>query len=74
LHTPLFVDFLKLHLGEVVTDSYKYGSEVQFVHFSRKAPELKARVDKEHGYYRLECGYLLGTQERAQKLEMLQTN
>ena len=52
----------------LVTDSYKYGSEVQFIAYSRKAPELKARVDKEHGYYRLECGYLPGTHETADLL------
>ena len=52
----------------LVTDSYKYGSEVQFISYSRKAPELKRRVDKDHEYYRLECGYLPGTHETAQKL------
>jgi hypothetical protein len=52
----------------LVTNSYKYGSELQFIAFSRKAPELKARVDKEHGYYRLECGYLPGTHETAEQL------
>ena len=52
----------------LVTNSYKYGSEVQFISYSRKAPELKRRVDKEHGYYRLECGYLPGTHETADLL------
>ena len=52
----------------LVTNSYKYGSELQFIAYSRKAPELKARVDKEHGYYRLECGYLPGSHETAEKL------
>jgi hypothetical protein len=52
----------------LVTDSYKYGSEVQFIAYTRKAPVLKARVDKEHGWYRLECGYLPGTHETAQRL------
>jgi hypothetical protein len=52
----------------LVTDSYKYGSEVQFIAYSRKAPELKQRVDKEHGYYRLECGYLPATHETADEL------
>ena len=52
----------------LVTNSYKYGSEVQFIAYSRKAPESKPRVDKEHGWYRLECGYLPGTHETAQKL------
>jgi hypothetical protein len=52
----------------LVTDSYKYGSEVQFISYSRKAPELKRRVDKDHGYYRLECGYLEASHETAQSL------
>ena len=52
----------------LVTNSWKYGSELQFVSFSRKPPVLERRVDKEHGYYRLECGYLPGTHETAQKL------
>ena len=29
---------------------------------------LERRVDKDHEYYRLECGYLPGTHETAQKL------
>jgi hypothetical protein len=52
----------------LVTNSYKYGSELQFIAYSRRAPEFKARVDKEHGYYRLECGYLPGTHETADLL------
>jgi len=52
----------------LVTDSYKYGSEVQFISFTRKAPELKRRVDKDHEYYRVECGYLPGTHETAEML------
>jgi hypothetical protein len=52
----------------LVTHSWKYGSELQFVAFSRKPPMLEKRVDKEHSYYRLECGYLPGTHETANKL------
>ena len=52
----------------LVTESWKYGSELQFVAFSRKPPVLEKRVDKEHNYYRLECGYLPGTHETADKL------
>ena len=52
----------------LVTNSYKYGSEVQFISYSRRAPVLERRVDKDHEYYRLECGYLLGSHETAEKL------
>lgn len=52
----------------LVMDSYKYGSEVQFISFSRRVPELKPRVDKEHGYYRVECGYLPASHETADQL------
>lgn len=52
----------------LVTESWKYGSEVQFVSFSRKAPTLERRVDKEHEYFRVECGYLPGTHETAELL------
>jgi len=43
---------------DLVTNSYKYGSELQFKAYSTFPPIRKARVDKEHNYYRLECGYL----------------
>jgi hypothetical protein len=52
----------------LVTDSWKYGSEVQFISFSRKAPKIKRRVDKDHEYYRVECGYLPATHETAELL------
>ncbi len=52
----------------LVTDSWKYGSEVQFISFTRKAPQLKRRVDKDHEYYRVECGYLPATHETAEML------
>jgi hypothetical protein len=52
----------------LITDSWKYGTELQFTAFSRKAPVLKHRTDKEHDYYRLECGYLPGDHETADKL------
>jgi hypothetical protein len=52
----------------LVTNSWKYGCELQFVAFSREAPKLEKRVDKEHSYFRLECGYLPGTHETAEKL------
>jgi hypothetical protein len=52
----------------VFHDSYKYGSEVQFMAYSSRVPELKRRVDKENGWYRLECGYLPGSHETADRL------
>ena len=51
-----------------MTNSYKYGSEVQFVAYSRRAPVLERRVDKDHEYYRLECGYLPASHETANLL------
>jgi hypothetical protein len=52
----------------LVTNSWKYEAELQFLSYSRKPPTLERRVDKEHTYYRLECGYLPGTHETAQQL------
>lgn len=52
----------------LVTDSYKYGSEAQFLSFSRKPPTLEPRVEKDHSYYRVECGYLPGTHQTADML------
>ena len=52
----------------LVTESWKYGSELQFVSFSRKAPTLERRVDKEHEYFRVECGYLPGNHATAEVL------
>ncbi len=52
----------------LVTESWKYGSEVQFVAFSRKQPTLERRVDKNHEYYRIECGYFKGDHNTAQLL------
>lgn len=43
---------------DLVTNSYKYGSELQFKAYSRRPPVLKPRVEKDHAYYRLEAGYL----------------
>lgn len=56
---------------QLVTNSYKYGSELQFVAWSREAPHLEKRVDKEHFYYRLEVGYLPATHETAEKLRQV---
>lgn len=53
---------------DLVTNSYKYGSEVQFKSYSVKPPTVEKRVDKEHSYYRLECGYLPATHQTAEKL------
>lgn len=52
----------------LVTDSWKYGAEVQFVAFTRKQPEVKRRVDKDHEYFRVECGYLVGSHDTAEML------
>ena len=53
---------------DLVTHSYKYGMELQFKSWTTTPPKVKPRVDKEHGYYRLECGYLPGSHETAEKL------
>ncbi len=53
---------------DLVTNSYKYGSELQFKSYSLKPPELHPRTDKEHNYYRLECGYLPATHQTAENL------
>ena len=53
---------------DLITNSYRYGSELQFKSYSMKAPELKPRVDKDHSYYRLECGYLPASHETAEQL------
>jgi len=56
---------------DLVTNSYKYGCELQFKSYTTSAPKVKPRVDKEHGYFRLECGYLPGTHETADLLRTL---
>ncbi|MFA5365974.1 MAG: hypothetical protein WC325_12395, partial [Candidatus Bathyarchaeia archaeon] len=53
---------------QLVTNSYKYGEELQFVAWSRQAPVIASRCNQEHEYYRLECGYLPATHETADTL------
>ena len=55
----------------LITNSFKYGSELQFTAFSREQPVLERRVNKEHGYYRLECGYLPASHETAENLRVV---
>ena len=50
-----------------VTNSYKYGQELQFIGWSRQSPIKMKRVDKEHGYFRIES-YLELTHETAELL------
>jgi hypothetical protein len=57
----------------LVTDSWKYGSEVQFISFTRGQPKLRRRVDKDHEYFRVEAGYLPGTHETAEALRRCAT-
>ena len=54
---------------DYIANSWKYGQELQFKSYSHKPPVLEARVDKDHAYYRLECGYLAVNLETAEKLE-----
>jgi len=53
---------------QAVTDSYKYGSELQFVSWSRQPPILERRSKDNSGYYRFEAGYMPLTHESAQQL------
>ena len=54
---------------DLVADSWKYGAELQFKSYSRQPPVKVRRTDKEHDYYRLECGYLPLTLATAEALE-----
>ena len=53
---------------QLVTNSWKYGREVQFVAWSRKPPRLEKRSKNDSEYYRFEAGYLPGTHETAEML------
>jgi hypothetical protein len=53
---------------DLITNSWKYGSELQFNCYSKKPPTLEKRVDKDHEYYRLEVGYLPGDHSTVEKL------
>lgn len=53
---------------QLVTDSWKYDKEVQFVAWSLKPPILKRRSKEDSGYYRFEAGYLEATHETAEQL------
>ncbi len=39
---------------EWLTQSYRYGSEVQLVYYTRTKPEIRQRVNGHNGYYRVE--------------------
>jgi hypothetical protein len=56
---------------DLVLSSWKYGSELQFKAFSTEAPFKASRTDKEHRFYRLECGYLPGNHETAERLRRI---
>jgi len=43
---------------DLVTNSYKYGSELQFKRYGMVPPGRVRRVDKPQKFYRVECGYL----------------
>jgi len=53
---------------QAVTDSYKYGCELQFVSWSRQPPILERRSKGDSVYYRFEAGYMPLTHESAQQL------
>lgn len=53
---------------QAVTDSYKYGQELQFVSWSRERPILERRAKDDSRYYRFEAGYMPLTHETANKL------
>ncbi len=37
-----------------LSDSYRYGNEVQIVYYTRKRPVIRRRVDGHNGYFRVE--------------------
>jgi hypothetical protein len=53
---------------DLITDSWKYGCELQFNCWSRKAPKVALRTKEDSAFYRCEIGYLPGTHETADKL------
>jgi hypothetical protein len=53
---------------QLVTNSWKYDSEVQFVAWSRQPPKLKGRAKDDSEYYRFEAGYLPASHETAEML------
>jgi hypothetical protein len=59
---------------QAVTDSWKYGAELQFVSWSRKPPILERRSKDNSEYYRFEAGYMPLTHETAQQLRKVADN
>jgi hypothetical protein len=53
---------------DLITDSWKYGSELQFNCWSRKAPKVALRTKEDSAFYRCEIGYLPGTHATADLL------
>jgi hypothetical protein len=53
---------------QAVTNSWKYGEELQFVSWSRKPPVLEKRAKDDSLYYRFEAGYMPLTHESADQL------
>jgi hypothetical protein len=53
---------------QLVTHSWKYGEEVQFVAWSRNPPKLERRSKDDSNFYRFEAGYLKATHETAEQL------
>lgn len=53
---------------QLVTNSWKYGSEIQFVAWSREPPKLERRAKDDSEFYRFEAGYLPASHETAETL------
>ena len=53
---------------QAVTHSWKYGSELQFVSWSRKPPVLEKRAKDDSAFYRFEAGYMPLSHETADLL------
>ena len=57
---------------QLVTNSWKYDKEVQFVAWSREKPKISKRSKDDSGYYRFEAGYLVASMKQQICLEKLQ--
>jgi hypothetical protein len=53
---------------QAVTNSWKYGAELQFVAWSRNPPVLSKRAKDDSLFYRFEAGYMPLNHETAQIL------
>ena len=53
---------------QAVTNSWKYGEELQFVAWSRTPPVLSKRAKDDSLFYRFEAGYMLLSHSTAEQL------